>query len=176
MPANQPKVDLDHMQNTFDVGYQMRKDAGSHPVTLRATADIVSNAHLHGRIGKYEFDCDEPPERGGEDSSPSPLEYFMIGAAFCFLSQIVQFAHLYHVQLHDVRVDLRASFDDAEKYNLTGPGAAFQQVIYKVKIISPSPEEDIRKLTTHAERGCHTAQSLALPVPVSVEVEIEPAA
>jgi uncharacterized OsmC-like protein len=100
----------------------------------------------------------------------------MIGAAFCFLSQIVQFAPLYQVQLHDVRVDLRAGFDDAEKYNLTGPGAAFQQVIYKVKIISPSLEDDIQKLVAHAERGCHTAQSLALPVSVTVEVEIEPAA
>lgn len=175
MPTDQPRVNLEHMQKTFDAGFLMRKEAGSHPVTLRATADLVQNAKLHGRIGKYEFDCDEPPERGGEDTSPSPLEYFMVGAAFCFLSQIVQFAPLYQVQLQDVRVDLRASFDDAEKYNLSGPGAAFQKVIYKVKVISPSPETDIRKLIAHAERGCHTAQSLALPVPVTVEVEIESA-
>ena len=70
MPANQPKVDLDHMQKTFESGYHLRKEAGSHPVTLRATADIVQNTHLHGRIGKYEFDCDEPPERGGRIPLP----------------------------------------------------------------------------------------------------------
>ena len=84
----------------------------------------------------------------------------------------MQFAPLYQVQFYDVKVDLRASFDDSEKYNLAGPGAAFQQVVYKVIISSPSPEADILKLVAHAERGCHTAQSFIHPVPVRVETEI----
>ncbi len=85
---------------------------------------------------------------------------------------MVQFAPLYQVELWDVNVDLRAQFDDAEKYNLPGPGAAFQQVVYKLKVVSPSADEAIQILIQHAERGCHTAQSLRLPVPVSVEAEI----
>jgi hypothetical protein len=50
--------------------------------TLRATAHLVQNARLEGRIGRFNFVADEPPERGGEDSAPSPLEYFLIGTAF----------------------------------------------------------------------------------------------
>jgi uncharacterized OsmC-like protein len=174
MTEKQFRLDLDHLQETFDKGYAMRKEAGSHPVTLRATAHLVENAHLHGRIGKYQFDCDEPPERGGQDSAPSPLEFFMVGTAFCLLSQLVQFAPLYSVQFKDVNVDMRASFDDSEKYNLPGPGAAFQKVIFKIKMVSPSPEESIQKLVAHAERGCHAAQSLRNPVPVTLETEIIP--
>lgn len=85
---------------------------------------------------------------------------------------MVQFAPFYQVQLNDVSVDLRVQFDDAEKYNLPGPGAAFQSVTYKLKVVSSSNIEDIEKLITHAERGCHTAQSLRMPVPVTVESEI----
>jgi len=173
MVEKETKLDLDHLQRVFDAGYQSRKDAGSHPVTLRATATIVKNAHLHGRIGRFEFDCDEPPERGGEDSAPSPLEFFMCGAAFCLLSQLVQFAPLYNVQFHDVKVDFRASFDDSEKYNLTGPGAAFQKVVIKVLIDSPSARDDVEKLIAHAERGCHAVQSLSAPVPVETSYEIK---
>ncbi len=55
---------------------------GSSTVTLRATARLVQNALLEGRIGRYHFTCDEPPVRGGEDKAASPLEYFLIGAAF----------------------------------------------------------------------------------------------
>ncbi len=85
---------------------------------------------------------------------------------------MVQFAPLYQVELWDTSIDLRAQFDDSEKYNLPGPGAAFQQVIYKVKVSSPSPEEAINSLIQHAERGCHTAQSLREPVSVTIESEI----
>jgi uncharacterized OsmC-like protein len=173
MRSSNPKLDLDHLQQVFNTGYHQRKEAGSHPVTLRATAEIVHNTHLHGRIGRYEFDCDEPPERGGTDSAPSPLEYFMSGAAFCLLSQVVQFAPLYHVQLTDARVDFRASFDDSEKYNLNGPGAAFQKVIVKVTIDSPSPRSGVEQLIAHAERGCHAVQSLMVPVPVEMVYEIK---
>jgi hypothetical protein len=55
---------------------------GFSVATLRATAKLVKDTYLEGRIGRFHFTCDEPPERGGEDQAPSPLEYFMIGAAF----------------------------------------------------------------------------------------------
>lgn len=82
---------------------------------------------------------------------------------------MVQFAHLYQVELVDVDVDLRATFDSGDKFDLGGPGAAFQKVIYRVTVDSPSPQEQIRHLLAHAERGCHTAQSLRLPVEVEVQ-------
>lgn len=85
---------------------------------------------------------------------------------------MVQFAPLYDVILNDANVDLRAEFDDAEKHDLDGPGAAFQKVTFKLKIKSPTPEEQINKLIAHAERGCHAAASLSATVPVSLETRI----
>ncbi len=76
------RIDLNRLQGAFDEGYELRKQAGSHSVTLRATAKLVENVYLDGRIGRFHFACDEPVERGGEDKAPSPLEYFLIGAAF----------------------------------------------------------------------------------------------
>ena len=55
---------------------------GSSIATLRATANLVKDTYLEGRVGRFHFTCDEPPERGGEDQAPSPLEFFLIGAAF----------------------------------------------------------------------------------------------
>ena len=86
---------------------------------------------------------------------------------------MVQFAHLYNVILMDVDVDLRATFDSGDKFDIGGPGAAFQKVIYRVTVESPSPEERVQQLLAHAERGCHTAQSLRLPVEVQVEAVIK---
>ena len=88
---------------------------------------------------------------------------------------MVQFAPLYDVEINDLDVDLRVEFDDADKYDLPGPGAAFQKVTYRLKVKSPTERERVEKLIAHAERGCHTAQSLRKPVPVILEAEILPA-
>ena len=82
MTEKHERLNLPRLQEAFNQGYLQRKQSGSHPVTLRATARLEENAHLQGRIGRFHFECDEPPERGGEDTAPSPLEYFLMGAVF----------------------------------------------------------------------------------------------
>ncbi|MGB8252013.1 MAG: hypothetical protein WCF08_02260 [Anaerolineaceae bacterium] len=75
------RIDLEKARHAYDAGRERRLKTGGK-VTLRATASIVKDAYIEGRIGKYHFACDEPPERGGEDRAASPLEFFLIGAAF----------------------------------------------------------------------------------------------
>jgi hypothetical protein len=75
------RVDLERAQRAYEAGRARRLRTGSK-VTLRATAKLIENAYLEGRIGKFHFACDEPPERGGDDKAASPLEFFLIGAAF----------------------------------------------------------------------------------------------
>jgi len=76
------RVDLANSKRAYDEARASYiEKPGSSTVTLRATARLVQNALLEGRIGKYHFTCDEPPARGGEDKSASPLEYFLIGTA-----------------------------------------------------------------------------------------------
>ena len=85
---------------------------------------------------------------------------------------MVQFAPLYHVQITKMNVDTRVVFDDSDKYNLPGEGAAFQKVTFRMFVESPNPRGDVEKLVQHAERGCHTAQSLRNPIEVIHETEI----
>lgn len=77
------RVDLEHMKHAYEESkVRYLANPGSSTATLRATARLVKNAYLEGRIGKYHFTCDEPVTRGGEDAAPSPLEHFLVGAAF----------------------------------------------------------------------------------------------
>ena len=83
MTETQGRVDLANSKRAYDEARaRYIEKPGSSTVTLRATARLVQNAFLEGRIGKYHFICDEPPARGGEDKAASPLEYFLIGTAF----------------------------------------------------------------------------------------------
>ncbi len=77
------RVDLERMSKAYDESKKRyMANPGNSTVTLRATAKLVKNALLEGRIGRYHFSCDEPQARGGEDAAASPLEYFLAGAAF----------------------------------------------------------------------------------------------
>ena len=83
MTEPEGRVDLANSKRAYDEARaRYIEKPGSSTVTLRATARLVQNALLEGRIGKYHFSCDEPPARGGEDKAASPLEYFLVGTAF----------------------------------------------------------------------------------------------
>ncbi len=83
MTDSEGRVDLANSKRAYDEARaRYIAKPGSSTVTLRATARLVQNALLEGRIGRYHFTCDEPPGRGGEDQAASPLEYFLIGTVF----------------------------------------------------------------------------------------------
>ena len=74
------RVDLDRMQDVYE---QTRDSVRKVPVlTQRAVARIDKDLHMVGRVGRFELESDEPPERGGEDRAPAPLQYLLAGAAF----------------------------------------------------------------------------------------------
>ncbi|NPV77160.1 MAG: hypothetical protein HPY59_12415 [Anaerolineae bacterium] len=79
---------------------------------------------------------------------------------------------MFEVVLEDVAIDLRAEFDLAGIYRLADTTTAFQNVIILASIRKPSPVEQMKKLITHAENGCHAAQSFRNPMPVSLKVQL----
>ena len=80
----QGRVDLAKQRREID---RMRADLSSKArdarrVTTRATARILDDVHLEGRMGPFVVESDEPTARGGTDQGPSPLQYLMVGTAF----------------------------------------------------------------------------------------------
>jgi uncharacterized OsmC-like protein len=48
---------------------------------IRAQASIDRDAHMVGRVGRFRLESDEPAERGGGGSAPTPLQYLMFAVA-----------------------------------------------------------------------------------------------
>jgi hypothetical protein len=79
-PEPASRVDLEKMRRAYE---SSRGRAREKPVlTQRAVARIDRDMHMVGRIGRFRIESDEPPERGGEDLAPAPLQYVVAGAAF----------------------------------------------------------------------------------------------
>ncbi|GAC1299660.1 MAG: hypothetical protein NVS3B14_15060 [Ktedonobacteraceae bacterium] len=140
--------------------------------TIRAVAKLLEDMHIEGRVGKFHLESDEPAVRGGTDLGPTPLQYFVAGAAFCLITQMARFAPLYDIPLEEVQADVRAEFNAADKFVTDDSNGAFEQVTYVLTVRSSAPAEQVRLLIEHAERACHAAQSLRQPVSVSLQVHL----
>lgn len=82
--ARRGRVDLARQQAEID-RIRAEKSAQAPPdrrVTTRAVAHIVADTRIEGRLGRFTVHSDEPAERGGDDSGPSPLQYLMAAVAF----------------------------------------------------------------------------------------------
>jgi hypothetical protein len=75
-----PRVDIERMKRAYE---STRESVRKVPVlTQRAVAHIDKDMHMVGRVGRFVLESDEPPDRGGDDLAPAPLQYIVAGAAF----------------------------------------------------------------------------------------------
>jgi len=101
----------------------------------------------------FTFYVDEPAERGGSDQGPNPLAYFIAGAASCLINQLLTDSIYRGVSLEDVEMTARGHFDRRM-------GGTFTEIIYDLKLTSPSSQVEILSLATEAEEMCYAHQTL----------------
>jgi uncharacterized OsmC-like protein len=122
---------------------------GAERVDLRR----VDHLRVEARKRHFTFYIDEPAERGGTDQGPNPLAYFLAGAASCLMNQFLTDAIYRNVKLGDVQLVARGHFDRRM-------GGAFEEIVYDLKLSSPSSKEDILSLAREAEKMCYAHQTL----------------
>jgi organic hydroperoxide reductase OsmC/OhrA len=61
---------------------------------------------------------------------------------------------------------VRGRFQATEKYDIDDAPASFEEVSFQLRIDSSARPEAVAKLVAHAERGCHSAQTIRNPVAV----------
>lgn len=78
------KVDLARQQREID-RIRAEKSALTREdrrVTTRATIRVVTDTRLEGRLGRFRVSSDEPADRGGDGTAPSPLQFLMAAVGF----------------------------------------------------------------------------------------------
>lgn len=103
---------------------------------------------------------DEGKFQGGEDTSPTPLEFFLTGLVGCLMTQVRVFAKRLKVDLEDVKVGCRAKWealpDPVGPYQ--GRPVGFE---IDVDITSSADPERVAELVSAARRGCFVEQTLS---------------
>ena len=134
-----------------------RRGAGPGDMAAdRVVVDWIGPGTGPFRVRKrdFEFTVDEPLERGGADTAPNPLAFFLAGAASCLANHYVSLAIAEDLFLSQLRVTAVGHFDRVLM------GGAFRDINYDVKIETQAPVERVRDLAGRADNMCFASNTL----------------
>ena len=97
---------------------------------------------------------DEPADRGGQDTAPNPLAFFLGGAATCLLSHYMLNAIAEGIEFTSVQATALGHF------NRVLFGGAFQDITYDIRLESNNDPQEIAALAEKAEAMCYAHNTL----------------
>jgi len=129
-------------------------------------AEVQAGKGLQATVNarSLSFLIDEPPELGGDDEGPNPIEVLLgaLGACQSIVARI--YAKDFGVQLDDLRIELEADIDLDGFLQKADVRPGLSTVRYNYVVESASPQENIDKLFAHVEKFCPVGDTIANPV------------
>jgi len=146
-----------------------RPSDGTDGYLLQQRAIIRLNAELVKleQGDDYTVYCDDENFKQQHGKRPSPLQYFIASIGFCMFSQFKRLAAKAEVDLDDLEMELRMTYDLSGRFPIKNFSDAAQGIAYVFKIKSAAPIEKILPVVRAADRGCHTVNSMRKRIPVS---------
>ena len=157
----------------------LASDGAQTIVRFNAASRGKHGLHRQVQIRGFAVDVDEPPELGGTDRAPNPVEYALAALATCQEITYRLHADALGIPLKDVSVelegelDLRGFFGASEDVR---PG--FLRITGSVKFDSSAPAEDLKRLKAVVDAHCPVLDLFnnATPVQIAIAAPIAAAA
>lgn len=131
---------------------------------IRAEVRVEEGLKVAVSARHFSYIIDEPPELGGADEGPNPIEALLgaLGACQSIVARI--YAKDFGVQLDGLRIELEADIDLDGFLQKSDVRPGVSVVRYNYIVDSPSPQADIDRLLDHVEKFCPVGDSIANPV------------
>lgn len=134
------------------------------PMKVTFKSDVVwsgkgvkSVAHCN----KHKLIIDEPPNLGGSDEGPNPVEFLLAGLGGCLNVVIAMLAPRYNVDLQDVKTSVEGDLDVEGFMEKSKVRTGFQQIRYHIEVKSNASKDKIEALIEHAVRLCPVKDTLS---------------
>ena len=118
---------------------------------------------------------DEPPELGGVDGAPNPVEVLLSALAGCVTAGVATNAQMFGVPIDGIDIDLEA---DVDARGLLGHDKSVRNGVtdirYTITIQSSAPEDKVRKVKETIDRKSPVRDTLANPVNIVSKLIYKP--
>lgn len=117
---------------------------------------------------RFTISVDEPPQLGGIDGAPNPVEVLLSAVAGCVTAGMATNGALFDVPLDRIAIDLEA---DVDARGVLGHDKKVRNGVtdirYTVTIESPAPEDKIKRIKETIDRKSPLLDTLANPVNIT---------
>ena len=126
------------------------------------------------KIRQFNVTVDEPPNLGGTDTGPNPVEFVLAALATCQEITYRAYATALGIPLESVSVTLEGSLDLRGFFAVKdGVRAGFNDLRGVVNLKSSAPDAELAKLKDVVDAHCPVLDSLRAPVPVDLRLETQ---
>lgn len=178
-------VILENIQNLVDA---VKENPGLANVTFKAKSQWLGGTKAEVSISELEAGgqniaregrdfklvVDEPPELGGTDEAPNPVEHVLGGLCGCLTAGIATNAALFETPLDKIEVEVQANWDlhGVLGLNRDVPNGALN-LHYKVNLKGEGDKEKIQRSKETLDRKSPIRNTLELPLKITTEINIE---
>lgn len=134
----------------------IQQNPGSSKVVFRAQTQWVEDTRCEATVRDFPpLAIDEPPELGGQDSAPNPVELVLVALGTCQEIMYSAYAAVMDIPLDGVKVNARGYLDLKGLFGLDpNTPAGFQRILFETELDSPADDEQLRRLVETVERHC----------------------
>lgn len=126
-------------------------------------ARLLTEDGVSGRVelSEYVWHYDEPPEKGGSSTAPTPVDHLLGSLSACFAVTLRTEASKHDFDFNHLDITANAR-----------PETGFVEEIYlAIQIATKQPADQIETVLTHTERSCNILKLIREDVPVTIEFE-----
>lgn len=137
--------------------------------TARIKTAGQSMAQSTTDVRNFKVFADEPPELGGRDGAPSPLEYILVAHGTCLNYMTFFIAKELGVEVRSTEIDVEASLDPA-KFAGTDRSvrAGYQAIKVTINVDSDATPDQLEALRAEVEARCPISDNIAQATPVNI--------
>ena len=120
----------------------------------------------------FKIFMDEPPELGGRDGAPSPLELILAAQGGCLSYMTFFIGKEMGIEVKGTEVSVKASLDPA-KFAGTNRSvrAGYQGIQVTIKVDADATPEQLERLRSEVEARCPVSDNITHPTPVRIALE-----
>lgn len=119
----------------------------------------------------FKIFMDEPPELGGRDGAPSPLEYILAAHGGCLSYMTFFIGKEMGIDVKGTEIDVKATLDPAK---FAGKNrevrAGYQTIDVTIKVDADATPEQLDRLREEVEARCPVSNNIGQATPVNISL------
>lgn len=146
---------------------QLHQAGAPAPLSFRADTQLVSGFQTTAQVRQFTFSVDEPPQLGGTDTGPNPVELVLAALGTCQEIVYATYARLLGIPIESLAIRVSGDLDLRGFLGAADVPAGYRAIDFDVAIESSASVAEVARLVETVNRRCPVLDVLQRGLPVA---------